>query len=166
MLHFTTKSDMKVTLLVVGKTEDSWIREGLDVYAGRLKHYLPFNLVELPALKQSGKMLPEHQKEKEGELILKACAGADRVFLLDEQGKEYSSTGFSTLLQQQMNASVKHLIFVVGGPFGFSDSVYKRAQGKIALSRMTLTHQMVRLFITEQIYRGMTILKGEKYHHE
>jgi 23S rRNA (pseudouridine1915-N3)-methyltransferase len=156
---------MKVTLILVGKTEDAWIREGQEIYTGRLKHYLSFSNLELPALRNAGHLTQLQQKEKEGEQILKACANADRVFLLDEKGKEYNSAGFSALIQTQMNGSVKNLVFVIGGPFGFSEEVYKRANGKIALSQMTFTHQMVRLFYTEQLYRAMTILKGEKYHH-
>jgi 23S rRNA (pseudouridine1915-N3)-methyltransferase len=162
----TDKKDMKVSLILVGKTDDSWIKEGIAVYSGRLKHYLPFNCVELPALKQARNLNPEQQKEKEGELILKACEGVDRVFLLDEKGKECGSVAFAALLQQQMNGSVKHLAFIIGGPYGFSEAVYNQFPGKISLSKMTFTHQMVRLLFTEQLYRGMTILKGEKYHHE
>ena len=156
---------MKVSLILVGKTEEAWIREGIDVYSRRLKHYLPFSNIELPALKNNGNLNSAQQKEKEGELILKACLGADRVFLLDETGKEYTSSSFASFIQGQMNSSVKQLMFVVGGPFGFSEAVYERANGQISLSQMTFTHQMVRLFYTEQLYRAMTILKGEKYHH-
>ncbi len=156
---------MKVSLVLVGKTDENWIREGIEIYTKRLKHYLPFSNIELPSLKNTGNFSPAQQKEKEGELILKACTGADCVFLLDEQGKAYSSSQFAAFLQVQMNASVRHLVFVVGGAYGFSDEVYSRAQGKISLSQMTFTHQMVRLFYTEQLYRAMTILKGEKYHH-
>jgi 23S rRNA (pseudouridine1915-N3)-methyltransferase len=156
---------MKVSLVVVGKTDETWIQEGVEIYTKRLKHYVSFTNIELPSLKNAGNFNALQQKEKEGELILKACTGADRVFLLDELGKEYSSSQFASFLQVQMNTSIKHLVFVVGGPFGFSEEVYKRAQGKISLSQMTFTHQMVRLFYTEQLYRAMTILKGEKYHH-
>jgi 23S rRNA (pseudouridine1915-N3)-methyltransferase len=156
---------MKISLILVGKTEENWVKEGVDIYTKRLKHYLPFSAIELPALKGIGNLSQLQQKEKEGELILKACTGAERIFLLDEQGKEYNSPGFATFLQMQMNSSVKHLAFVVGGPFGFSEEIYKRANGKISLSQMTFTHQMIRLFYTEQLYRAMTILKGEKYHH-
>jgi 23S rRNA (pseudouridine1915-N3)-methyltransferase len=149
----------------IGKTDDSWIQEGLRIYAERLKHYIPFSVIEIPALKNAKGLSPQQQKENEGELILKNCSGADRIYLLDEGGKESGSVEFSKFLQIQMNSSVRHLFFVIGGPFGFSTEVYQRAHGKISLSKMTFTHQMVRLFFTEQLYRALTILKGEKYHH-
>jgi len=157
---------MKISLICIGRTEETWIKEGMNIYVSRLKHYFPFTCAEIPALKQVGNIVPLKQKEKEGELILRATEGCDKVFLLDEKGKEYNSMEFSALLQKQMNGSVKHLAFVIGGPFGFSDEVYARCPGRIAFSKMTFTHQMIRLICTEQIYRGATILKGEKYHHE
>ncbi len=157
---------MKVTLIQVGRTEEPWLKEGIEVYAKRLGHYLPFSVVELAALKSKTRLSPEQQKEKEGELILKALMPGDKVYLLDENGKEYSSPALATLLQMQMNGSVKNLVFIIGGPFGFSKAVYERCDGKVALSKLTFTHQMVRLFYTEQLYRAMTILRGEKYHHE
>jgi 23S rRNA (pseudouridine1915-N3)-methyltransferase len=156
---------MKVSLILIGRTEDDWLKEGIQVYQKRLKHYLDLTVVEIPALKNSAQLSPVQQKEKEAELILKAATGADRLFLLDERGKVYTSEGFAAFMQSEMNKSSRHLVFVVGGPFGFSETVRKKAQGEITLSSMTFTHQMVRLFFTEQIYRAMTILKGEKYHH-
>ena len=156
---------MKLRLIHVGKTEESWVREGLDIYSSRLKHYLPFEVIEIPALKNAKNLTSGKQKEKEGELILKAAEGGDRLYLLDEAGKEFSSVTFSQFLQKQMSGSVRVLTLAIGGPYGFSEEVYKRAEGRISLSKMTFTHQMVRLFYMEQLYRAMTILKGEKYHH-
>jgi 23S rRNA (pseudouridine1915-N3)-methyltransferase len=156
---------LKLSLIQVGKTEEAWLREGIEMYVSRLKHYTSFSSIEIPALKNTKGMTAEQQNEKEGDLILKACDGADRLYLLDEAGKMYSSPELSQFLQKQMNSSVKHLVFVIGGPYGFSEAVHKRAVGKISLSKMTFTHQMVRLFYTEQLYRAFTLLKGEKYHH-
>ena len=156
---------MKLSLIQVGKTEEAWLRQGIETYISRLKHYSSFTSIEIPALKNTKGMSPEMQNEKEAELILKAAEGADRIYLLDEGGKMYSSLELSQFIQKQMNGSVKHLVFVIGGPFGFSETVRKKASGLISLSRMTFTHQMVRLFYTEQLYRAFSILKGEKYHH-
>jgi 23S rRNA (pseudouridine1915-N3)-methyltransferase len=156
---------LKISLILVGRTEEQWLREGTAVYSQRIKHYLPFQEVELPAIKNPKNYSQEQQKEKEGELILKAAEATDHFFLLDEGGKEFDSVQFSSFLQKEMNQGIKHLAFVVGGAFGFSNSVQTRARGKISLSKMTFTHQMVRLFYTEQLYRALTILKGEKYHH-
>jgi 23S rRNA (pseudouridine1915-N3)-methyltransferase len=156
---------LKLSLIQVGKTEEAWLREGIETYISRLKHYTSFSSIEIPALKNTKTLSPEQQNEKEGELILKAAEGADRIYLLDEGGKMYSSPELAQFIQKQMNGSVKHLVFVIGGPYGFSETVQKRATGKISLSMMTFTHQMVRLFYTEQLYRAFTILKGEKYHH-
>lgn len=156
---------MKITLILNGKTEDDYINKGFSVYEQRLKHYLSFETVVIPALKNTKALSIEQQKQKEGELILKLIQNPDRVILLDENGKEYNSIGFADFIQQQMNSGVKNVVFVVGGPYGFSEEVYKRANGKISLSKMTFSHQMVRLFFVEQVYRAMTILKGEPYHH-
>lgn len=156
---------MKITLILNGRTEDDYIIKGLSIYEQRLKHYLPFETIVIPALKNTKALSIEQQKQKEGELILKQVQGPDKVILLDENGKEYNSVDFSGFVQQQMNSGIKNLIFIVGGPYGFSDEVYKRANGKISLSKMTFSHQMVRLFFVEQLYRAMTILKNEPYHH-
>ena len=156
---------MKITLLLNGKTEDDYIIKGCLIYEQRLKHYLPFETIIIPALKNTKALTIEQQKQKEGELILKTIQSADKLILLDENGKENTSVQFSSFIQQQMNSGIKNLIFVVGGPYGFSDEVYKRANGKISLSKMTFSHQMVRLFFMEQTYRSMTILKNEPYHH-
>lgn len=157
---------MKVTLILNGKTEDDYIQKGFAIFEQRLKHYLPFESIVIPALKNTKALSIDQQKQKEAELIFKNILPADRLILLDENGKEYTSTSFSTFVQQQMNSGIKNLVFVVGGPYGFSEEVYKRATAKISLSKMTFSHQMVRLFFVEQLYRAMTILKNEPYHHQ
>ncbi len=157
---------MKIRLILNGKTEEEYLVKGTSAYEKRLKHYLPFETIVIPALKNTKALSIDQQKEKEGELLFKEIQSSDKLILLDENGKEYDSVGFSGFLQQQMNSGIKNLVFVVGGPYGFSDSVYKRADGKVALSKMTFSHQMVRLFFTEQVYRAMTILKNEPYHHQ
>lgn len=158
---------MKVTLLVVGKTTDPHIVALIDDYKRRLTHYLPFEMVVIPELKNAKNLTEEQQKQQEGELILKAVGkGATaHVVLLDEHGCEYRSVAFADYLQKRMSAG-QDIIFVVGGPYGFSPEVYARANAKISLSQMTFSHQMVRLFFIEQIYRAMTILRSEPYHHE
>ena len=158
---------MKVTLLVVGKTTDPHIVALIDDYKHRLTHYLPFEMVVIPELKNAKNLTEEQQKQQEGELILKAVGkGATaHVVLLDEHGCEYRSVAFADYLQKRMSAG-QDIIFVVGGPYGFSPEVYARANAKISLSQMTFSHQMVRLFFVEQIYRAMTILRSEPYHHE
>ena len=156
---------MKITLILNGKTEDDYIVKGFSVYENRLKHYISFETIIIPALKNTKAISIEQQKQKEGELIFKNIQSADKLILLDENGKEYNSVGFSDFIQKEMNSGIKNVVFVVGGPYGFSEEVYKRANGKIALSKMTFSHQMVRLFFVEQLYRAMTILKNEPYHH-
>ena len=158
---------MKVTLLVVGKTTDSHIVALIDDYKRRLTHYLPFEMVVIPELKNAKNLTEEQQKQQEGELILKAIdkGATAHVVLLDEHGCEYRSVAFADYLQKRMSAG-QDIIFVVGGPYGFSPEVYARANAKISLSQMTFSHQMVRLFFVEQIYRAMTILRSEPYHHE
>lgn len=156
---------MKITLILNGKTEDDYIVKGCTVYEQRLRHYLSFETIVIPALKNTKALSIEQQKQKEGELLFKNIQSADKLILLDENGKEHDSVGFSGFIQQQMNSGIKNLVFVVGGPYGFSEEVYKRANGKISLSKMTFSHQMVRLFFVEQVYRAMTILKNEPYHH-
>lgn len=156
---------MKVTLLVVGKTTDSHIEALILEYQKRLTHYLPFALQVIPELKNTKALSPEQQKQTEGDLILKAVTANTDLILLDEHGKEFRSIEFADYLQKRMSSG-RDVVFVVGGPYGFSDTVYQRANGKISLSKMTFSHQMVRLFFVEQIYRAMTILRGEPYHHE
>jgi len=157
---------MKITLILVGKTDDSYISEGFSVFEKRVKHYISFETIILPALKNTKALTIEQQKQKEGELILKHLQPTDRLILLDENGKSFTSVEFSSFFQQQMNSGVKNLVFLVGGPYGFSEEIYKIANGKISLSKMTFSHQMVRLFFIEQLYRAMTILKNEPYHHQ
>jgi 23S rRNA (pseudouridine1915-N3)-methyltransferase len=152
---------MKITLILNGKTEDDYLIKGISVFEARLKHYLPFEQIIIPALKNTKGLSEDQQKVKEGELILKTITKSDRLILLDENGTEFSSLGFSDFIQQQMNSGIKNIVFVVGGPYGFSKEIYQRADAKISLSRMTLSHQMIRLF-----YRAMTILKNEPYHHQ
>ncbi len=156
---------MKITFLLNGKTDDDYILKGCNIYEQRLKHYLPFETIVIPALKNTKALSIEQQKQKEAELILKNISSSDKLILLDENGKEFNSIGFADFIQQQMNSGIKNVVFVVGGPYGFSDEIYKRANGKISLSKMTFSHQMVRLFFVEQVYRAMTILKNEPYHH-
>lgn len=158
-------SIMKITLILSGKTDDDYIVKGFTMYEQRLKHYISFETIVIPALKNTKALSIEQQKQKEGDLIFKNIQSSDRLILLDENGKEYNSIGFSEFIQQQMNSGIKNIVFVVGGPYGFSDEMYKRANGKISLSKMTFSHQMVRLFFVEQLYRAMTILKNEPYHH-
>lgn len=156
---------MKVTLLVVGKTTDSHIDALIQEYQKRLTHYLPFALQVIPELKNTKALSPEQQKQAEGDLILKAVTANTDLILLDEHGKEFRSIEFADYLQKRMSSG-RDAVFVVGGPYGFADTVYQRANGKISLSKMTFSHQMVRLFFVEQSYRAMTILRGEPYHHE
>lgn len=157
---------MKITLLVIGKTDSAYLREGIEMYTKRLKHYVSFELVIIPDVKQTKKLTEQLQKSKEGELILSKLQVGRELHLFDERGKSYSSTEFAEFLQQKMLSSVKELIFVIGGPYGFSDEVYHQANSKISLSKLTFSHQMVRLLCVEQFYRAFTILKGEPYHHE
>jgi len=157
---------MKITLLVVGKTEDKYLIEGIDKYLNRLKHYIGFNLMVIPDLKNTKNLTEAQQKSKEAELILKQVNNSDLLILMDEKGKKYSSVAFANYLNKQMIGSIQHMVFVIGGPYGFDESVYKRANGSISLSDMTFSHQMVRLFFVEQLYRAFSILKGEPYHHE
>ena len=157
---------MTITLLAIGKTDNSELNSLISDYTKRLGHYVKFKLDIIPDLKKVKNLSEAQQKEKEGELILKHTTKSDVLILLDENGKQFSSVDFSKYLQKHMNSGIKNLILVIGGPYGFSDAIYKRAQGKISLSKMTFSHQMVRLFIIEQIYRGFTILRNEPYHHQ
>lgn len=156
---------MHVTLLCIGKTGKAFLEEGEKEYLKRLSHYLSFELKVLPDVKQAKSLSEEQIKQKEAEMILEKIQATDTVFLLDENGKTFDSVGFSRFMQEQFNRGGKQLFFLVGGPYGFHSSIYARAQGKISLSSMTFSHQMIRLFFIEQMYRAMTILKGEPYHH-
>lgn len=156
---------MKITLLVVGKTTDSRLVALIDEYQQRLKHYIPFEFVVIPELRNAKNMTFDLIKQTEGELILRAVTPATDLILLDEHGKEFRSIEFANYLQKKMSAG-RDIVFVVGGAFGFSQQVYDRANGKVSLSQMTFSHQMIRLLFTEQLYRAMTILRGEPYHHE
>ena len=161
---------MKITLLVVGKTTDKQLENLIQDYTGRIAHYVSFETKVIPELKNAKALSQAQQKEKEGELILKwvddaRCTMHNELILLDEHGKERRSIEFAEWLGKKMSAG-RDIIFVIGGPFGFSEAVYQRADGQISLSQMTFSHQMIRLFFTEQLYRALTILKGEKYHHE
>ena len=156
---------MKITLLVVGKTTDTHIELLIQEYQKRLTHYLPFALQIIPEIKNTKSLTPEQQKQAEGELILRAITPNTDLVLLDEHGKEFRSVEFADYVQKRMSSG-RDVVFVVGGPYGFSEGVYQRANGKISLSKMTFSHQMVRLFFVEQLYRAMTILRGEPYHHE
>lgn len=156
---------MKTTLILVGKTTGKLYAEAIEDYACRISHYTPFNIKVIPDLKNSKSLSEKQQKEKEGELILKSIEDKSLVVLLDERGKEYRSVEFASWFGNKQQ-TFKSLTFVVGGPYGFSQAVYDRADGMVSLSRMTLSHQMVRLVFIEQVYRACTILKNEPYHHE
>ena len=156
---------MKITLLTVGKTDVRWVREGLDLYVSRLKHYVSFSLTEIPELKNVSALSRDQIKTAEGKLILKSLKDSDELILLDERGKEYRSVEFADWLQKRMTAG-RDIVFVIGGAYGFSQEVYQRAGGMVSLSKMTFSHQMVRTIFVEQLYRALTILKGESYHHE
>lgn len=157
---------MNIKLIVVSKTDDKYLQQGIEIYASRLKHYTNFEMVVVPALKDQKGASAEEIKEREAVLLLKQLEKCDRVVLLDEHGTEHTSVGFSQFLQKQMNAGVRNLAFVVGGAFGFAQSVYAVANDKVSLSKMTFNHQMVRLFFVEQLYRAFTILRHEPYHNE
>lgn len=157
---------MNIKLLAIGKTDNKALQTLIDDYTKRLSFYIKFELEIIPDVKNVKNLSEIQQKEKEGELILSKLSATDQLILLDENGTAFSSIGFSDYLQKKMNAGIKTLVFVIGGPYGFSEEVYKKAKGKISLSEMTFSHQMVRLFVIEQIYRGFTILKNEPYHHQ
>jgi 23S rRNA (pseudouridine1915-N3)-methyltransferase len=157
---------MNIKLLAVGKTDNKSLQTLIDDYTKRLSFYIKFDLEIIPDIKKVKNLSETQQKEKEGELILSKISPTEQLILLDENGTTFSSIGFSEYLQKKMNSGVKTLVFVIGGPYGFSEDVYKKAKGKISLSEMTFSHQMVRLFFIEQLYRGYTILKNEPYHHQ
>lgn len=152
--------------MAVGRTTNDIVRRGIDDYLARLGHYMPVEVRIIPDVKRSAALTELRQKELEGAAILASVERSDRVILLDENGREYTSREFAAFMQRQMTSGVKRLVFVVGGPYGFSSSVYDRADGKLSLSRMTFNHEMVRLFFAEQLYRAQTILRGEPYHHD
>ena len=157
---------MKLKLITVGKTVEKYLKEGIGIYTGRLGHYASFEMVELPDLKQTSSLSEAQIKEREGEMILKTVRPSDYLILLDERGKMLSSKELARDLEQKSAHLSRDVVFVIGGPYGFSDAVYERCDGKLSLSRMTFSHQMVRLLFVEQLYRAFTIIKGEPYHHE
>lgn len=157
---------MNIKLLTIGKTDNKALQSLIDDYSKRLSFYIKFDLEIIPDIKNVKNLSESQQKEKEGELILAKLTSTDQLILLDEKGTTFSSVDFSDYLQKKMNSGAKNLVFVIGGPYGFSNEVYQKAQGKISLSLMTFSHQMVRLFFIEQVYRAFTILKNEPYHHQ
>ncbi len=157
---------MKIKLLVIGKTDDRYIAEGVKKYLGRMKYYIPFEYTELPDIKNSKNLTQERQKILEGELLLKNIQPGDHVVLLDEKGKNFTSREFASYIEKRMISGIKRVVFIIGGPFGFSDDIYSVANDKISLSKMTFSHQLVRVIFFEQIYRAMTIIRNEPYHHD
>lgn len=156
---------MKTALILVGKTNDSHLQAIINDYAERITHYMPFEIIVIPELKNTKSLSEEQQKVREGELIMKQLTAQDTVILLDERGKQYRSLEFAKWIEKQQ-LTARRLVFVIGGPYGFSSTIYDRANGKISLSAMTFSHQLVRTIFTEQLYRACTIIKGEPYHHE
>ncbi|MBR5076209.1 MAG: 23S rRNA (pseudouridine(1915)-N(3))-methyltransferase RlmH [Bacteroidales bacterium] len=157
---------MRMKLLTVGKTDIRWVREGLENYVSRIGHYVPFELKEIPELKGTAALSREQVKNREGELILKQIGSSDEVVLLDERGREMRSLELADWLGERLSHSGRDLVFVIGGAYGFSEAVYARSDGKLSLSKMTFSHQLVRTIFAEQLYRAFTILRGEPYHHE
>lgn len=157
---------MKIKLLAIGKTDDKNLMQLIDTYQKRLKHYIKFEFEIIPDIKNTKNLSKNQQKEKEGELILNKLQNTDQLVLLDDKGTSFNSVEFSKYLQKKMNSGIKQLVLVIGGPYGFSEAIYKKATQQISLSKMTFSHQMIRLFVIEQLYRGFTILKNEPYHHE
>jgi len=157
---------VKISLLAIGKTDEPYLQKGLEIFLKRIPHYIQFEMKIIPDIKNSKNLSEDQQKEKEGELILQQILPSDELFLLDERGIESSSAEFARFLEKKMLSGIKRMVFVIGGPYGFSENVYSRATGKISLSKMTFSHQMVRLIFVEQLYRAFTILKGEPYHHQ
>lgn len=157
---------MNICLIVIGKTDDKNIVQLVDTYKNRLKHYIKFDIEQIDDIKNVKNLSEQQQKEKEGEQILQKLSTTDFLVLLDENGKDYTSVAFANFLQQKMNAGTKRLVFIIGGPYGFSEKIYNRANQKVSLSAMTFSHQMVRIFFTEQLYRAFTILNNEPYHHQ
>ncbi len=156
---------MTIKLLAIGKTDNKQLQHLILEYQQRLKHYVKFDFEIIPDIKNAKNLSETQQKEKEGSLILKSLSNTDILILLDENGKQYDSVAFSAHIQKKMNAGHKRLVFAIGGPYGFSDVVYEKSLETISLSKMTFSHQMVRLFVVEQLYRAFTILRNEPYHH-
>lgn len=156
---------MQLSLLVLGKTDSVQIETEIKRYESRLKHYLPFELRVIPDVRRGSKLTPEEQKRAEGIELLRYITPTDRVYLFDERGESYTSRAFATFIERAMVSGERRLVFIIGGPYGFSPEVYERADGQVSLSRMTFSHQMVRLFAIEQLYRAQTIIRGEPYHH-
>jgi len=157
---------VRIKLIAIGKTDDKDLIRLVEIYQKRLSHYIKFDFKIIPDIKKAKNLSETEQKEREGLLILKEITSTDQLILLDEKGHEFRSVEFSRFIQKKMNSGIKQLVFVIGGPYGFSNSVYQKAQGKVSLSKMTFSHQMIRLFMVEQLYRAFTILKNEPYHHE
>ena len=157
---------MTIQLITIGKTDNKQLTSLIDDYIKRLGYYIKFSLDIIPDIKNSKNLSEVQQKQKEGELILKKISTTDTLILLDENGKQFDSVDFSSYLQKHMNSGIKQLVFVIGGPYGLSEDVYKKSNGKLSLSKMTFSHQMIRLFFIEQLYRGFTILRNEPYHHK
>lgn len=156
---------MTIKIIAIGKTDSRELDQLISIYTNRLSHYINFEITIIPDIKNAKNLSEDQQKVKEGELILKELKPTDELILLDEKGKEYTSVGFSEFIQKKLNSGIKQLVLVIGGPYGFSEEVRKKAISKISLSKMTFSHQMIRLFIVEQVYRAFTILKNEPYHH-
>lgn len=156
---------MKVQLYFIGKTKEKYLRSGEEVYVSRLKHYLPVAFEVLPDIRQGGKLSPDQLKQAEGELLLSRVGPEDRLILLDETGAQFTSLELAVWLEKELQRPARRLVFVVGGAFGFSPAVYQRADYQLSLSSLTFSHQMIRLFLLEQLYRAMTILRNEKYHN-
>lgn len=165
-LGIRNRALVKCLLLSIGKTQDAWLKQGMDVYLRRLPHYLPFQYLELPPVKNATKLPQATLKEAEGKAILAQTEPGDSIYLLDEKGKTFTSRQFAGFFEKQNIQGTRRLVFVIGGAYGFSEEVYKAANGKIALSAMTFSHQMVRVITLEQIYRAQSILRGEPYHHD
>ncbi len=157
---------MKVWLIVTGKTDAPWLQQGIERYVSRLKHYVPFEIKTIADVKNTANMTPSAQIEKEGATILPLIEGKSDVYLLDERGEEYTSRGLAGLVERKMVSGCRDLVFVIGGPYGISESVAKKSAAKISLSKLTFSHQMVRLLFVEQLYRAFTIIRGEPYHHD
>jgi len=157
---------VKIVLAAIGKTTTPYLRHGIDLYLARLQHYIPVSISIIPDIKTSKALTEQSQKEREGEALLQLIAPGDKLILLDERGKKMSSRQFSESISRHMVSGYKRVVYAIGGPYGFSDAVYARADAKLSLSDMTFPHEMVRLFFAEQLYRAMTILRGEPYHHD
>jgi len=157
---------VKIKLIVIGKTDKPYLQDGINIFNKRIIHYLPYEFQIIPDIKNAKNLSESQQKEKEGELLLNQLNSGDELILLDEHGIEFSSSDFARFLERKMLGGTRSLVFIIGGPYGFSQTISDAAKSKISLSKMTFSHQMIRLIFTEQLYRALTILKGEPYHHE